>query len=289
MHNFVLSLGILAFYACSDSDDSSDSPVEENLAGDENGAASDTPEGALDDNPDDIPDASDAWMQCPEEPVPLSHLNILPDAYKVILNAKSEVFGRVYRDYQGCYVRLQKPCEAELGFRRPILRVECPLQLRDPIFTQCRDSIRRHTDDDKTGCYCNTTGDDILCPGEPDIITYGDIEFDGVYNPRSERYDWIFVENEVCYVNAPLEAGYEPTTTHYNWKIISCPSDLVLSHFKDCQRQLLRRDKSVCYCEGVSENITSQIKTIDCPAPSFSENLENSEGIATIPEPPEDE
>ena len=218
-------------------------------------------------------------LDCPEEPVPLSHIDIMPDASEFILNPKSKVFGRVFRDYQGCYVKLKKSCTTEIGLKKPVLRVECPIEMRDPIFIQCRGTIERSSEESEDSCLCSDSKDEILCPGSPDKITYGDIPFDGMYNPRSERFGWIYVDGQRCFVNAPLESGQRPTSKFYNWKMIACPSELQLSDFQDCPKRLLRRSGTECFCEGLddmSQNYLSE--PIACPGEELSAE-EGEEGL----------
>ena len=203
-------------------------------------------------------------INCPAEPVPVSHIDIIPTATEVILNAKSKVFGRIFRDYQGCYVKLKKPCETSLGFKKPVLRVECPVSMRDPIFIQCRGTIELNPESDT--CLCTESHNEILCPGAPDNITYGDIHFEGYYNPKSDRFGWIYVDGAECYVNAPLESGQERSDHNYNWKLIACPSELNLGDFDSCSRQLIRKDGDDCFCDSLEANQRFRSDPISCPS-----------------------
>ena len=185
---------------------------------------------------------------------------------KVILNPESKIYGRVYRDYQGCYVQLKKLCTTEIGLKKSVLRVDCPAEMRDPVFIQCRGTIEWISEGDKSACVCAGSDDEILCPGEPDNITYGDIPFDGMYNPKSERFGWIYVDGQQCFVNAPLESGQTPTSKYYNWKLIACPSELKLSDFQNCPKRLLRRSGTECFCEGLDGTTQKYLsKSIVCP------------------------
>ena len=101
----------------------------------------------LEDDPQaDVKLPIDDFFECPSEPVSLVNLEVMTDATEVILNSKSQRFGRVFRDYRGCFVRLSEPCTTQIGLQKPSLRVECPSLNVDPIFTKCQGTIERVND-----------------------------------------------------------------------------------------------------------------------------------------------
>ena len=246
MTSQILALGIL--FSCSDHQEQETAFVPE------------------DDPQADVKPPIDDFFECPSEPVSLVNLEVFYDETEVVLNASSHRFGRVFRDYQGCFVRLSEPCTTQIGLQKPILRVECPAQMRDPIFTKCQGTIERVNDSVDSACICSATGRSILCPGEPDVITYGSIEIDGVLNPRSQRFGWIFVDDGKCLVNAPLETGQLPTARYHNWKLIACPSELILEDFEQCPKQFIRKSGETCVCEGLlDDNQGFHSEVIECP------------------------
>lgn len=204
----------------------------------------------------------DTLKECPGEPISVPDMDILVDAYELIYNSKSRPFGRIYRDSSGCYIRLKEPCKGALSFLKPTLRVDCPQRMQDPIFIQCKDSIRKSEEEGQ--CLCHTTSKPILCPGAEDIISYGDIHFEGIYNPRSLRHGWIFVSGESCWVSSPLQTGESYEAGVFNWKEEECPPELNLKHFVECPKQLLGRDKEGCFCSEV-EGIDLNSNRVDCP------------------------
>jgi hypothetical protein len=214
------------------------------------------------DDTDKVLTEQDTIKECPKEPISVPDMDILVDAYELIYNSKSRPFGRIYRDSSGCYIRLREPCKGALSFLKPTLRVDCPQRMKDPIFIQCKDSIRKAEEEGQ--CICNTTAEPILCPGDEDIISYGDITFEGIYNPRSLRHGWIFVSEERCWINSPLQAGETYEAGLFNWEEEECPPELNLKHFESCPKKLMGKDKEGCFCSEV-EGVELNSNRIDCP------------------------